>query len=119
MISRTIPRLLIALAVLLSAGSIAAFGQGLILPEPPIGRDRPIRIQPFYVKNLRVNATITDNIAETVVEQTFVNDSSIEQEGTYLFPLPEGATALGVLHDRRRQNPRTQNPHQRGSACHL
>ena len=92
MISRIFSRCTVAAAALWSLGSVAAFGQGLIIPEPPIGRDRPIRIQPFYVKNLRVNTTISDNVAETVVEQTFVNDSSVEQEGTYLFPLPEGAT---------------------------
>jgi Ca-activated chloride channel homolog len=84
---RLLPRLLGALGAFaaLASGSAAAFGQGLIVPE------RPIRIQPFYVKNLKVSTTISDNVAETSVEQTFVNNSSVEQEGTYLYPLPEGA----------------------------
>jgi Ca-activated chloride channel family protein len=59
--------------------------QGILFPR------HDVRIQPFYVKNLRVRANITDGIAETSVEQTFVNDSFVEQEGTYLYPLPEGA----------------------------
>jgi Ca-activated chloride channel family protein len=39
-----------------------------------------------------VISQITESIAETEVEQTFLNLSSTEQEGTYLFPLPEGST---------------------------
>src|SRR5215468_3918330 len=64
----------------------AARGQGILYPRPEI------RIQPFYVKNLRVSAVITDAVAETTVTQTFVNASSVDQEGTYLYPLPEGAS---------------------------
>ncbi|HZO89126.1 MAG TPA: VIT domain-containing protein [Chthonomonadaceae bacterium] len=60
--------------------------QGILYPRPEG------RIQPFYVKDLRVNTVITDAVAETTVEQTFVNSSSVEQEGTYLYPLPEGAS---------------------------
>ncbi len=60
--------------------------QGILYPSSTV------HSQPFYVKNLRVSATITDAIAETTVTQTFVNESSSAQEGTYLFPIPEGAT---------------------------
>ena len=59
--------------------------QGILYPRPDI------RIQPFYVRDLRVNTVIHDAIAETTIEQTFVNTSSVDQEGTYLYPLPEGA----------------------------
>ena len=62
-------------------------GQGLIIPERPEVRD-----QPFFVKTVRVSANITDGVAETTVEQTFVNNSGMDQEGTYMFPLPEGAS---------------------------
>ena len=77
-----------ALAVVGQAGGRA---QGLLFPRrtaPP----GDVRIQPFYAKNLRINATIRDAVAETTVEQTFVNTSSAEQEATYLYPIPEGAT---------------------------
>src|SRR5437016_4486404 len=63
-----------------------ARGQGILYPRPEI------REQPFSVKSVRVTSTINDGVAETLVEQTFVNNSSVEQEGTYLFPLPDGAT---------------------------
>jgi Ca-activated chloride channel family protein len=64
----------------------AARGQGILFPRPEI------REQPFSVKSVRVTANVTENVAETAVEQVFVNNSRFEQEGTYLFPLPEGAT---------------------------
>lgn len=76
-----------AAALLLLAIGRSGFAQGILYPEGPF-----IREQPFSVKTVRVSATITDGIAETSVEQTFVNNSSMDQEGTYLFPLPEGAS---------------------------
>jgi Ca-activated chloride channel family protein len=87
--------ILLALGVILFAGSAGA--QGILFPERPIHPApmpviRPILVQPFYVKNLRVSTVINDAVAETTVEQTFVNTASIPQEGTYLYPLPEGAT---------------------------
>lgn len=71
-------------ALLLFAPTVLA--QGILYPRPEI------REQPFFVKSVRVSSVLNDSVAETTVEQTFVNDSSIEQEGTYLFPLPDGAT---------------------------
>lgn len=65
--------------------SPAASAQGILYP---VG---DIRSQPFCVKELRVNTRINDSVAETTVEQTFVNTSAFPQEGTYLYPLPEGA----------------------------
>jgi len=76
------------LACLLMAAAIApaALGQGMLFPRPEV------REWPFSLKSVRVNATITDALVETSVEQVFLNDTSVEQEATYLFPLPEGAT---------------------------
>src|SRR5262249_25701222 len=74
----------IFLTVVLGA---AARGQGILFPERPEVRD-----QPFAVKNVKISTTISDGVAETTVEQTFANHSPVDQEGTYLFPLPEGAT---------------------------
>jgi Ca-activated chloride channel family protein len=84
-----------ALALLALSGALPVRAQGILFPEHrPILPPRPIPqpVQPFYVKNLRVNTVINDAVAETTVEQTFVNSASIQQEGTYLYPLPEGAT---------------------------
>src|SRR5882724_3703960 len=85
-----------ALAALALAGAaLPSQAQGILFPERrPILPPRPIPqpVQPFYVKNLRVSTVINDAVAETTVEQTFVNSASVQQEGTYLYPLPEGAT---------------------------
>ncbi len=80
-----------AVLALMLALSLLAFAprtvtaQGILYPRPDV------RIQPFYVRGLRVNTTIHDAVAETTVEQTWVNTSNVEQEGTYLYPLPSGA----------------------------
>ncbi len=81
----------------LALTAAGAGAQGILFPERPIpprpgGMPVPPIVQPFYVKNLRVNTVINDAVAETTVEQTFVNTASVQQEGTYLYPLPEGAT---------------------------
>ncbi len=69
---------------------------GPIRPGPmPFPLPRPINIQPFYVTDLKVTTSINDVIAETTVEQTFVNSASIALEATYLYPLPAGANPTG------------------------
>src|SRR5579871_3109102 len=99
---------LFALAALGLLGAVSTVcAQGILIPEvgpnprvpprplPPNDRlpiPRPIFVQPFYVKDLRVKTVINDAVADTTVEQTFVNSSSVPQEGTYLYHLPEGAS---------------------------
>src|SRR2546421_310348 len=75
-----------AFGILILASRLCC-AQGILIPERPEVRD-----QPFSVRTVRVTCAITDGVAETTVEQTFLNNSSIDQEGTYLFPLPDGAT---------------------------
>lgn len=61
---------------------------GIIIIDPPLD-DRP----PYLVvKYHRVTVTIEDQVATTHVDQVFVNPSSHQTEGTYVFPLPEEAT---------------------------
>lgn len=81
----TVPVCLLKLTLLLALSGSAAttYGQGILYPRPEV------REQPFYVRDLQVRTTIRDAIAETTVQQTFVNTSSVEQEGTYLYPIPE------------------------------
>ncbi len=90
------------LILLASFATQCARSQGILYPRPDVST------QPFYVKNLRVNTKITDAVAETSVEQTFVNNSSAPQEGTYLFPLPVGAmpTAFSMTVGDRVMEPR-------------
>ncbi len=94
------------LAVLASLAAVAcpALAHGIILvdgdvvvvtrrpplrptPVPP----RPTR-NPVRLKDHRVEGTIRGRVADVTVEQVFHNDSGRQLEGTYLFPLPEGAT---------------------------
>ncbi len=44
------------------------------------------------VKNHNVAVKIENQLAQTHIDQTFVNDSDYQLEGTYIFPLPEDAT---------------------------
>jgi len=60
--------------------------------RPPTPSWRHPRPQPpVRLKGHSVSATISGQVAEVTVEQTFHNHSGQQLEGTYLFPLPEGA----------------------------
>jgi Ca-activated chloride channel homolog len=70
-------------------------------------QDTPIPIEPPFLPPLpptgdltiayqRVNVQIENQVATTHIEQLFVNNNDWLLEGTYLFPLPEGA-AVGQL----------------------
>lgn len=58
-------------------------------PMPPVRRDCSTYLS---VKNHNVTVTIENQIARTHVDETFVNDSAYQLEGTYIFPLPDDAT---------------------------
>ena len=78
---------LAALAVL--AAPARADGLIVIRPHPP---ERPdVRNVPLAVKYHRVTVTVKGRVAVTDVDQVFVNHNPRRVEGTYLFPLPEGA----------------------------
>jgi Ca-activated chloride channel family protein len=49
-------------------------------------------LEPLAISTHRVEATITDRAAVTKVEQVFQNNTDRILEGTYIFPLPEGAS---------------------------
>ncbi len=67
-----------------------AWADGIIVPKPP--PDVSIIEVPFLtIQYHRVEVTIEDQVAITHVDQVFVNEGRHEVEGTYLFPLPEGA----------------------------
>ena len=57
-------------------------------PRPP----RPIhQYLPLEVREHHVTVTVDGSIATTSVDQTFYNPSGQRLEGTYIFPIPEGA----------------------------
>ncbi|MFQ5401486.1 MAG: VIT domain-containing protein [Anaerolineae bacterium] len=61
-----------------------------IIIEPPI-MPPDWNFEGLSIEYQRVNVTIEDQVATTHIEQLFVNDNDWMLEGTYLFPLPEGA----------------------------
>jgi Ca-activated chloride channel family protein len=62
------------------------FADGMIIIDPPQPDPFPLR-----VKYHEVDTTIVGTVAETKIDQVFVNPTDTELEGTYLFPVPEGA----------------------------
>jgi len=52
-------------------------------------------LQPLRIDHHRVSVDVRERVAETRVEQTFFNTTDRRLEGTYVFPVPEGATVSG------------------------
>ncbi len=87
--ARTV-RTLVALAGLAAAlaAAPALRADGFIIPNPRPGQ----KIPPLSVRSHRVKVDIVDQVARTSVDQVFVNHFGRDIEGTYLFPVPEGAS---------------------------
>ncbi len=88
-------RLLSVMALLAASVSAPVLAQGiLIIPDRPFPLPRPIpRPQPnppaqYAIKELSVDARVSDQIARVQVTQTFVNNGSSPIEAQFLFPLP-------------------------------
>jgi Ca-activated chloride channel family protein len=78
------------LQVFLLAAS--ALAQGTVVIRDPIPHPRwPQRVTttPLALKYQRINVEITDGVAVTQVQQTFLNPLGTQIEGTYVFPLPD------------------------------
>ncbi|HEU4754184.1 MAG TPA: VIT domain-containing protein, partial [Armatimonadota bacterium] len=78
---------LAGLLALLAPG--AARAQGLLLPRPIRPIPQPVR--PLAVKSQKVMMHLDSGALKVEVEQVFYNPNPVQMEGTYLFPLPEGA----------------------------
>jgi uncharacterized protein YegL len=75
------------LVTILSAG---AWADGFIIPRPP----RPGAPFPpdLSVKYHHVDIRIDGQVAQTTVDQVFINNYNRDIEGTYIFPIPEDAS---------------------------
>ena len=75
---------------------LPAQADGIIIPEPPIcDRDRcpdPFPISQLAIVYHHVDVTIENQVAVTHVDQVFRNDNDWTVEGTYVFPIPPGAS---------------------------
>ena len=70
-----------------------ALADGIIIPDPPpLPEPVPLEESWLTIRYHRVTVSIENQIAVTRVEQEFVNDQDWEVEGTYIFPIPKGAT---------------------------
>src|SRR5262245_57557056 len=76
-----------ALPALVVAVSLAgqASAAGLLIPDDE-------KLPPLAMVNHKVTATIDEQVAITIVEQTFRNHTYRNLEATYLFPVPKGAS---------------------------
>ena len=80
---------IVTLAALLGTAAPALADGIIIIDPPPIPMPEPVWLT---IRYHRVTITIEDQVAITHVDQVFVNEHEWEAEGTYIFPLPEGAT---------------------------
>ncbi len=60
-------------------------------PLPPRISRPLISWMPFRIRQQHVSVEINDALADTQIEQVFVNQGGREAEGTYLFPIAENA----------------------------
>ena len=83
-----------ASAVFLLALAPLCRADGLIIvhrPPPEFIPRGHFSFAPLEVSYHRVNVDINDQVATTTVDQEFYNPNPARLEGTYLFPLPDGA----------------------------
>lgn len=76
---------------ILGLGS-SAWGDGFIVVHDGPAVPHHFAFAPLEVTYHRVNVEIENRVAVTSVDQEFYNPNGQQLEGTYLFPLPEGAT---------------------------
>jgi len=74
--------------ILFSAYAGILFADGFVIPNPRPGENIP----PLTVKYHRVRVDIVNQVAKTSIDQVFINNHSRDIEGTYIFPLPVGAS---------------------------
>lgn len=78
-------------AVLIALFSSVAYAQGIIIVEPP--RPLPPRFVPvLHILDHHVSVSVDNQVARTRIQQIFRNDCHVILEGTYVFPIPAGAS---------------------------
>ncbi len=75
-------------SVLLFGLAPQIYADGFIIPNPRPGEVIP----PLTVKYHRVTVEIRDQVAKTSIDEVFINNFDRDIEGTFIFPLPEGAS---------------------------
>ena len=98
---KTLLAFLLALAGLMPVAQVQAGGLIIchdirILPHPVPPRPIPPRPHPVFapleLRTQKVDVKIENQVARTTVEQVFYNPNPRRREGTFLFPVPKGAS---------------------------
>ena len=63
----------------------------IVIDDPPHVRVGHFTFAPLEVSYHRVSVSVTDLAAVTTVDEEFYNPNRERLEGTYIFPLPQGA----------------------------
>jgi len=82
--------ILMLAAAMLGLGAPAG-ADGIIIVDPPPAVPMMKLDESLAIKYHHVDVMIEDQVATTRVDQVFVNENPWTAEGTYIFPLPEGA----------------------------
>lgn len=77
--------------VILAFFSVAALADGMLVITEP-GPARIAAPFPLAVKYHHVDVAIKEKVARTSIDQEFFNPTGSRLEGTYIFPMPPGAT---------------------------
>ncbi|MEA2046389.1 MAG: VIT domain-containing protein [Euryarchaeota archaeon] len=84
--------ILVLMLIATSSGLTSPAGaDGIIIVDPPPGVPIVKLGEALAIKYHHVDVEIEDQVATTRVDQVFVNDNPWTAEGTYIFPLPDGA----------------------------
>jgi Ca-activated chloride channel family protein len=79
--------------LLMVGGAVTSSAQGVIVPRPCERCPQPINLpRALPIKSIKIETSITGQVATTHVEQVFRNDTNATLEGTYFFPIPESAS---------------------------
>ena len=71
----------------------SALADGIIIPDPhSVPEPQPLEETWLTIRYHRVEITIDEQVATTRVSQEFINEYDWDVEGTYVFPIPEGAS---------------------------
>ncbi len=100
---------LTTIAVLILLSCSAAYADGFIIvdypPDFPPQRRFTRELIPPSIKFHKVTVEINEQVCKTSVDQVFINEENQDLEGTYIFPVPEGATVsdFAMYIDGKRQ----------------
>ena len=83
---------ILLLLLVLPGCAMVAEGDGMIIPTQPFIPLEPLYIQGYpEIEYHNVTVSIDEQYAQTFVDQSFYNPYNESMNGTYVFPVPEGA----------------------------